>query len=235
LSASSVTVNIGRSANGSSRPSICRSTQHYFRYITFHVRTQIGPRQTALLTSELRRSVPDVFVDFSPMTDVLSVAVFPARVGAAVTGAFGALCDAPGCAGSVWTCGFSVAQRTAEIWCTKGPRRPDRSTLCTAHRVRENVLLRAPGSESAWAYGTLGANLLRSFITDVSPIDPLTVARDGRCLEMGVALLASASPILRAVRVSPRSCCETREPVDVGSTHDQSHDEAVHKQRPRAG
>jgi hypothetical protein len=50
--------------------------------------------------------------------------------------------------------------------------------------------------------GALGATLLRSFITDVSPMDPLTLAGSA-ALVTGVALAASAGPVLRAVRVSP--------------------------------
>jgi len=174
--------------------------QHYFRYITFHVRTANRSAATALLTSELRRSAPDVFVDFSPMTDVLSVAVFPARVGAAVTGAFGALAMLLAALGVYGLVAFSVAQRTAEIGVRKalGARTIDLVRLIAS----ENVLLAGTGLGVGLGVGTLGANLLRSFITDVSPIDPLTVAATAM-LVMGVALLASASPILRAVRVSP--------------------------------
>ena len=84
--------------------------QHYFRYVTFHVRTANRAATTALLTSELRRVAPDVFVDFSPMSDVLSVAAFPARVGAAVTGAFGVLAMLLAALGVYGLVAFSVAR-----------------------------------------------------------------------------------------------------------------------------
>jgi predicted permease len=174
--------------------------QHYFRYVTFHLRTANREAATALLTSELRRLAPDVSADFSPMSDVLSVAVFPARVGAAVTGAFGALAMLLAALGVYGLVAFSVAQRTAEIGVRKavGAKPTDLVRLI----LSENVFLAGGGLVVGLGFGTLGANLLRSFITGVSPIDPLTLAGTAM-LVMVVALLASASPVLRAVRVSP--------------------------------
>jgi predicted permease len=174
--------------------------QHYFRYITFHLRTPNRTSATALLTSELRRLAPDVSADFSPMSDVLSVAVFPARVGAAVTGAFGVLAMVLVALGVYGLVAFSVAQRTAEIGVRKavGARTTDLVRLI----LSENVLLAGGGLVVGLGLGTLGANLLRSFITDVSPIDPLTLAGTAMLVTV-VVLLASASPALRAVRVSP--------------------------------
>ena len=174
--------------------------QHYFRYVTFHIRTANRPAATALLTSELRRLAPDVSGEFSPMSDVLSVAVFPARVGAAVTGAFGALAMLLAAVGVYGLVAFSVAQRTAEIGVRKavGAQTIDLVRLI----LSENVLLAGSGLAVGLGVGTLGATLLRSFITDVSPVDPLTLAGTAM-LVMVVVLLASASPALRAVRVSP--------------------------------
>jgi putative ABC transport system permease protein len=68
-----------------------------------------------LLTSELKRLAPDASMEFSPMSDVLSVARFPARVGAAVTGAFGALGMLLAAIGVYGLVAFRVAQRTGEI------------------------------------------------------------------------------------------------------------------------
>jgi predicted permease len=174
--------------------------QHYFRYVTFHVRTSNRTAVTALLTADVRRVAPDVFVDVSPMTDVLSVAVFPARVGAAVTGAFGILAMLLAALGVYGLVAFNVAQRTAEIGVRKvvGARAIDLVRLI----VSENAALAAIGLGVGLGVGTLGANLLRSFITDVSPLDPLTLAGTA-VLVMGATLAASASPALRAVRVDP--------------------------------
>jgi predicted permease len=174
--------------------------QGYFRYVTFHVKTSNRTAATALLTADVRRVAPDVFVDVSPMTDVLSVAVFPARIGAAVTGAFGVLAMMLAALGVYGLVAFSVAQRTAEIGVRKvvGARAIDLVRLI----VSENAALAAIGLGVGLALGTVGATLLRSFITDVSPIDPLTLAGTA-VLVMGVTLAASASPALRAVRVDP--------------------------------
>jgi ABC-type antimicrobial peptide transport system permease subunit len=174
--------------------------QHYFRYVTFHLRTANRAVAAALLTNELRRLAPDVSADSSPMSDVLSVAVFPARVGAAVTGAFGALAMVLAALGVYGLVAFSLAQRTTEIGVRKaiGAKPTDLVWLI----LSENVVLAGGGLVVGLGLGTLGANLLRSFITGVSPIDPLTLAGTAM-LVMVVALLASASPTLRALRVNP--------------------------------
>jgi predicted permease len=174
--------------------------QHYFRYVTFHVRTASPGAIAALLTADLRRVAPDVFVDASAMTEVLSVAVFPARVGAAVTGAFGVLAMLLAALGVYGLVTFSVAQRTAEIGVRKvvGARAADLVRLI----VSENVALAAVGLGVGLGAGTLGAMLLRSFITDVSPVDPLTLAAT-TLIVLGAAAAASVSPALRAVRVDP--------------------------------
>jgi macrolide transport system ATP-binding/permease protein len=172
--------------------------QHYFRYVTFHVRTSNRTAATALLTADVRRVAPEVFVDVSPMTGVLSVAVFPARVGAAVTGAFGILAVLLAAVGVYGLVAFNVAQRTAEIGVRKvvGARAIDLVRLI----VSENAALAAVGLGVGLGLGTTGAHLLRSFITDVSPLDPLTLTGTA-VLVMGVTLAASASPAVRAVRV----------------------------------
>jgi predicted permease len=174
--------------------------QHYFRYVTFQVKTSNPTAASALLKADVSRVAPDVFVDVSPMVDVLSVAVFPARVGAAVTGAFGVLAMMLAALGVYGLVAFNVAQRTAEIGVRKvvGARAIDLVRLI----VSENAALSAIGLGVGLGLGALGANLLRSFITDVSPIDPLTLTGTA-LLVLGATLAASASPALRAVRVDP--------------------------------
>ena len=174
--------------------------QHYFSSVTFQMRTADTRAATALLAGELRRLAPDVFVDFAPMTDMLSIAVFPARVGASVTGAFGALAMLLAALGVYGLVAFSVAQRTAEI----GVRKVVGATTSDLVRLilTENGMLAIAGLGIGLGLGILGAALLRSFITDVSPIDPLTIAGTAALVTL-VALAASAWPTLRAVRVSP--------------------------------
>jgi predicted permease len=174
--------------------------QHYFRYVTFHVKTSNPTAATTRLKADLRRVAPDVFVDASPMTGVLSVAVFPARVGAAVTGAFGILATMLAALGVYGLVAFSVAQRTAEIGVRKvvGARAIDLVRLI----MSENAALAAGGLGIGLGLGTVGATLLRSFITDVSPIDPVTLAGTA-VLVLGATLAASTPPALRAVRVDP--------------------------------
>ena len=164
------------------------------------MRTADRAAATTLLAGELRRLAPDAFADFSPMSDPLSVAVFPARVGAAVTGALGVLAMLLAALGVYGLVAFSVAQRTDEIGVRKvvGARTIDLVRLILA----ENAALASVGLAVGLGSGTLGAALLRSFLTDVSPIDPFTLAGTAT-LVTAVALAASAWPTLRAVRVSP--------------------------------
>ena len=130
--------------------------QHYFRYVTFHVRTSNRAAATALLTADVRQAAPDVFVDVSPMTDVLSVAVFPARVGAVVTGAFGILAMLLAALGVYGLVAFNVAQRTAEIGVRKvvGARAIDLVRLI----VSENAALAAVGLGVGLGVGTTGGH-----------------------------------------------------------------------------
>jgi predicted permease len=174
--------------------------QHYFRFVTFHLRASNPAAAAARLTADVRRAAPDVFVDVSPMTDTFAVAVFPARVGAAVTGAFGLLAMLLAAFGVYGLVTFNVAQRTAEIGVRKviGARPTDLVRLI----LTENATLAALGLGIGLGVGALGATLLRGFITEVSPIDPLTLAGTS-LLVLAATLAASASPALRAVRVDP--------------------------------
>jgi hypothetical protein len=174
--------------------------QHYFRYVTFHVRTGAVAAMTALLRTELQRLAPDAFIDFSPMVDTMAFAMLPARIGAATTGAFGVLAMLLAALGVFGLVGFNVAQRRAEIGVRKvvGAGTPAIVRLI----LGENFALTAAGLGLGLGVGILGAVLLRSFIVGVSPLDPPTLVAT-IVVVLAAAVLASAVPAIRAARVSP--------------------------------
>jgi putative ABC transport system permease protein len=95
---------------------------------------------------------------------------------------------------------FNVAQRTREIGLRKavGARTSDLVRLV----VGENLLLTVTGLAAGIGLGVLGANVLRTFIAGVSPMDPITLVATAM-LVCGAALVTSALPAIRAALVSP--------------------------------
>jgi predicted permease len=174
--------------------------QHYFRYVTFHVRTTDLPAASTRLRSELQRLTPDAFIDFSPMADVMTVAMLPARIGAATTGAFGVLAMLLAALGVFGLVAFNVAQRRGEI----GVRKVVGAGTAAIVRLilAENVALTATGLGIGLGVGMLGAVLLRSFIANVSPLDPVTLIA-AVVVVMTAAAAATAVPAIRAARVNP--------------------------------
>jgi hypothetical protein len=174
--------------------------QAYASWMTLHIRTQDPRGTTDLVARETRRLAPDVFVDISPMAETISVAVLPARIGAAVTAAFGLVAMLLSALGVYGLVAFSVAQRTREIGLRKaiGARTSDLIRLI----VGENVALALTGLAVGMVVGVLGANVLRTFIAGVSPTDPVTLGATGM-LVCGAALAASALPAMRAAVVNP--------------------------------
>jgi ABC-type antimicrobial peptide transport system permease subunit len=168
--------------------------------MTLHVRTRDPRKTTELIAREMQRRAPDVFVDISPMADTMSVAVLPARVGAALTAAFGVVAMLLAALGVYGLVAFSVVQRTREIGLRKaiGARTSDLIRLI----VGENIVLAMSGFAAGVVLGVLGANVLRTFIAGVSPTDPVTLGATG-LLVCGTTLVASALPAMRAALVNP--------------------------------
>ncbi len=174
--------------------------QSYASWMTLHVRT--GDRQgtTRVITEYMRRQSPGIFVDITTLDDTVANALFPARVGAWVTAAFGIVAMSLAGLGVYGLVAFSVAQRTREIGLRKaiGADTWDLVRLI----VGENLLLTLAGFAAGTVLGVLGANVLRTFIAGVSPMDPLALTASAM-LVCGAALAASAFPAARAALVNP--------------------------------
>jgi len=174
--------------------------QEYAHFATLHARA-LDSRATAdLMTRELQRLQPGVDVTIESMTDAVAVAVMPARIGAAVTGAFAAIAIALAACGVYGLVSFSVLQRTREIGIRRaiGATTADIVRLVVAHHSTPLGLGLAMGG----ILGTLGAVVFRAFLAGVGPTDPLALLA-AIVVVGGSALCASALPALRATRLDP--------------------------------
>jgi putative ABC transport system permease protein len=92
---------------------------------------------------------------------------------------------------------FSVAQRTREMGLRKalGANTSDLIRLV----IGEDILLTLTGFVVGGLLGVLGANMLRTFIAGVSPMDPVILV-GAAVLVVGAALVASALPAPSARR-----------------------------------
>jgi putative ABC transport system permease protein len=174
--------------------------QAYARWMTLHARTRDIRSTIQVITHHVQRRAPDVFVDITPMVETVSTAALPARVGAVVTAASGVVAMSLAALGVYGLVAFNVAQRTREIGLRKavGARTSDLVRLI----VGENMLLTVTGLAAGIVLGVLGANVLRTFIAGVSPMDPITLVATAM-LVCGAALVTSALPAIRAALVSP--------------------------------
>jgi len=134
------------------------------------------------------------------MTEAVAVAVVPAQIGAAFSGAFGIVAMLLSALGVFGLVSFAVVQRTREMGVRKaiGARSPDIIRLV----VGESIALTAVGLAVGLGVGSLGAIVLRGFLTGVSPVDPARLTTVAALVMCG-ALVASARPAWRAVRVDP--------------------------------
>jgi putative ABC transport system permease protein len=174
--------------------------QRYRSEMTLHARTTDTGITSQVIKREMRRLAPEVFVDIKPMTAAIAVAVWPARIGAAGTGAFRVVAMLLATLGVYGLVSFAVVQRTRELGIRKavGARTWDIIRLI----VGDSVVLTAAGLGIGLGAGTLGSIVLRGFIAGISPMDPATLIAVP-VLVMGASIAASALPTLRAARVDP--------------------------------
>jgi predicted permease len=168
--------------------------------LTLHVRTSNARETSQSIARTLPQVAPEVSVEFKTMTDAIAVAVMPARVGAAVTGAFAAIAVLLAAIGIYALISQDVAQRTREI----GVRRALGATTGNVLRlvVGRSVLLVGAGLAAGIGIGIGGGSALSSLMVGVSPTDPGTLAA-AAALVLAAAVVASVVPAMRASRVDP--------------------------------
>jgi predicted permease len=168
--------------------------------VTLHVRTS-QPRDTA---ERLRRDVADHVPGMVPalqtMTDAVAVASMPARVGAAVTAAFGGLGALLATVGVYGLISYVVVQRTREIAIRRAIGASARDIARQV--VGTSAALVLAGLSLGITAGMLTAPLLGSLLVNVSPHDFLALLGTA-LLVLATGVLASAPPALRATRVDP--------------------------------
>jgi putative ABC transport system permease protein len=168
--------------------------------LTLHVRTSNFTATAETIARELQRIIPDGVVETRPMTDAIAVAVMPARVGAAATGAFGALAMLLSAMGIYGLVSFTVLQRTQEIGIRKAIGAGTSQIVRLV--VGGSVMLVGTGLFVGLAIGVLGAQALGGLIVGVSAGDPVTLGVV-TLLVLVAALASSALPAMRAARMDP--------------------------------
>jgi predicted permease len=169
--------------------------------VTLFMRTANVAQGIAALRAEISRLDPAKFVDVQPMTDAVGAALLPARVGAILTGTFGAVGALLAMMGIYGLISFSVAERTREIGIYKAiGASTGRVVLLT---MSGTLLPVTAGVAAGLGLGLLGARALAGFIVGISPYDPLTMIATV-ALVLATVALASALPTLRAVRIDPQ-------------------------------
>ena len=136
----------------------------------------------------------------TPLAGIVAASLFPARMGAVLLGAFGALALALAVIGIYGVLAYSVGMRTREIGIrlALGAGRRDVVRLV----VGEGMTLVAIGLAIGIVLAVAATRLLGSFLYGVSPTDAVTFAAVIAVLG-GAALLASFLPARRASRVDP--------------------------------
>jgi predicted permease len=176
--------------------------QGYFAGGILMVRT-IGdaPSMIPAVRNEVHSLDPNLPIfDVKTLTEHMGLALFPARVAAAVLGVFGIVALMLAAVGIYGVTSYSVAQRTREIGIRMalGAQLGDVLRLILTHGVKLTVL--------GVSFGLIGAYLATRAITSVlygvSATDPLTFIFVSLLLTT-VALVACYWPARRATKVDP--------------------------------
>jgi predicted permease len=174
--------------------------QSYRPQMTLHVRAPEQLASVSLAVQDIvRRLDPDIAIEGSrTYAEVLDLATFPYRVAASMTGVFGLIGLALSVIGVYGVLSFQVAQRTREFGVRRALGAPAATLLGGV--VRRGVGLAAVGCAFGLLLGGGVGQLLRSFLVDLSPLDPPTFVGIPLLLLLAAAL-ASLVPALRATSV----------------------------------
>ena len=155
----------------------------------------------SLARTEAKNIDPDLGIDrIVPLTDVLQDAVAEPRFRTLLLGAFSLIALVLAAVGIFGLMSYSVAQRTREIGIRVALGATARQVILPV--LGEGLWLAVAGIGLGLLGSFAASQLLRTFLYDVRPTDPLTYAAVGLLL-LGVALVATWIPSSRAARIDP--------------------------------
>jgi predicted permease len=176
--------------------------QQYSPGATLVVRTTGSPEA---LLGAVRTQVQQIdknlaFTNAQTVQQILGQGLWPARMGAALLGLFGALALILASIGIYGVLAYSVAQRTSEIGLRMALGAQPRQVLGLV--LRQGMLLALIGATAGILVALPVARMAAGLLYGVSATDPLTYMGITLLL-MGVALLACYLPARRATRIDP--------------------------------
>jgi len=176
--------------------------QQYSPAATLVLRTTGNPES---LLGAVRTQVQQIdknlaFTNAQTVQQLLGQGLWPARMGAALLGLFGALAMILASIGIYGVLAYSVAQRTSEIGLRMALGAQPRQVLGLV--LRQGMLLALIGATVGILVALPVAGMAGTLLYGVSATDPLTYAGI-TVLLMGVALLACYLPARRATRIDP--------------------------------
>jgi predicted permease len=135
-----------------------------------------------------------------PMTELLAMSLFPARMGAILLGCFGLLALLLATVGLYGVMSYSVSRRTREIGIRMALGAQGGNVLRLV--LREGMTLVVTGIALGLVVAFAVTRLLAGFLYGISPTDPAAFTIIALLLT-AVALLASLIPARRAAKVDP--------------------------------
>jgi predicted permease len=166
------------------------------------VRTAGDPMQLAApVRQQIREMDPNIPVaNIRPMTEVVSTALATPRLTGFLMGAFAAIALTLAAVGIYGVLAYLVARRTHEIGIRLAVGANRSQVLALV--LKQGLTLAGGGIVVGIIAAFLLTRLMQSLLYEVRPSDPWTFVTVSVAL-VGVALLASALPAFRAMRVSP--------------------------------
>jgi len=170
--------------------------------LSFFVRTSASPSSYVKPVTEVLGPLdPTAAIEVKPMSQALGFALLPSQAGAALLGATGVLGLVLAAVGLYGILLYSVARRTREIGLRVALGAAPSHVLCTI--LRSSFSLTGVGLTIGLALALVVTRPVSMFLVPgLSPSDPATFAGVIGIL-VGVAMLATLTPALRALRVDP--------------------------------